>query len=215
MYTAGVDPGLTETGMVLLSPEGHYVAGTTFKATKTGADLARIVNLAAAMVNVIQSWVSQFEIQEMLLGVEYPIVKRGAGGSVSVENYRKQINLLHEFEAGLWRWHNMNDFLRKYPMVHETPLMKVHIAEVNPTSSKLAATGKGSADKDEMIYSSPFQKRDEIKRPTREALADAWAHAIAARLVMGEGRLIELEALARERLAPQFVDTKVFKVEVR
>lgn len=211
MWTIGCDPGLTETGMVLLSPEGHYLSGVTFRAAKEGQDLERIVNLADSIVGVVKSWVHEHSIKEVLIGVEYPIL-RGGTPSYNVEAYRKQVNLLHEIETALWRW---NSTWPPFSQPHTTPAVQVRVTEINPTASKRAATGSGSATKDDMILASPFERRDEIKRPTREALADAWAHAVAARLYAGADRLIDLEELALRRLQPQFVDTKTFKVEVK
>ncbi len=203
MWTVGIDSGLTETGMVLLAPEGHYISGITFTAPRNGQqDLQRIVNLADTIVATVKSFVYDHKIREMLIAVEYPIL-RGGDAHYNVETYRKQINLLHEIEAGLWRWHN------------DAQPGKVHIAEINPTASKRAATGRGDASKDDMVAASPFARRErDMRRPTREALADAWCHAITARLAAGVGRLIELEDLVKERLAPKFVDTRVWSVHI-
>ena len=200
--------------MVLLAPEGHYLSGITFRAAKEGPDLQRIVNLADVIVATLKSWVFDHKIKGVLVAIEYPIL-RGGTPSYNVETYRKQVNLLHEIEAAMWRWSN-----DRYGMATsiDDPTRghaEIKIAEINPTASKRAATGSGSASKDEMIFASPFERRDDVRRPTREALADAWAHAVAARQIVGVGRLVELEFLARERLAPQFVDTRIYKVEVK
>lgn len=202
MWTIGIDPGLTETGIVLLAPEGHYMSGITFTAPPGPPDLQRIVNLADTIVATVKSFVFDHHIRELLVAIETPIL-RGGNPTFNVDTYRKQINLLHEIETGLWRWHN------------EAAEAKVRIAEVNPTASKRVVTGSGAATKDEMVAASPFDRRDDVRRPTREALADAWAHCLAARQVVGVGRIVELEDLARERLAPKFVDTKVYRVEVK
>lgn len=72
MWTIGLDPGLTETGLVLLNPEGHYVTGVTFRAAKEGADLERIGNLADAIVGAIRTWFFDYQIHGALVAIETP-----------------------------------------------------------------------------------------------------------------------------------------------
>lgn len=199
MWTIGLDPGLTETGLVLLNPEGHYVTGVTFRAAKEGADLERIGNLADAIVGAIRTWFFDYQIHGALVAIETPIL-RGGGPGYNVVTYRKQVSLLHEIERQLWAWAMRSE--------------RIRIAEINPMASKRAATGSGAATKDDMVAASPFSGRDDIPRPSREALSDAWGHALAARLVTGVTRYVDLADLECRALPAQWRETRVLKLEV-
>jgi hypothetical protein len=189
--------------MVLLAPEGHYLAGVTFAASKEGPDLERIENLADTIIGAIRVWMQDHHIREMLVAIEHPILRAGKrAGSYGLETYRKQITLLHAIEAGLW------DLARD-------PGGTISVREISPSASKRLATGDGAADKDAMVAASPFSRRDDMRKPTREALADAWAHGVAGKLIAGDVTLVDLSELVQERLAPKFVDTRVWKVETR
>ena len=87
MWTVGLDPGLTETGLVLLNDEGYYTEGVTISAAKVGPDLERIVNLADSIRGIIGTWIFDHKIQTLLIGIEYPIM-RGKGSGFAVTTYQ-------------------------------------------------------------------------------------------------------------------------------
>jgi hypothetical protein len=193
-WTVGVDPGLTETGMVLLDPSQMYRAGATFTAPRhLSSDLERIVNLGASVTGMLAAWTVKYGFQRVLLGMEYPIVKSG-----NVATYRKQVSLLHEIESRLWD---------QWILSHKTygkDATLVRIAEINPSVSKRILTGDYQADKSAMIAAGPFEGRDDIPLLTREALADAYGHAMAALDIAEVEQLLMLEELVRKPYQPKF-----------
>lgn len=195
-WTVGVDPGLTETGMVLLDPAGVYKGGATFRASRvSGSDLERIVNLGSSVIGMLAAWSVQHAIKRVLIGVEYPVVASG-----NIASYRKQVSLLHEIERALWQ-QSLTSF-----KVYGDDTTLVRIAEINPTISKKGLTGDPLADKGSMIAHGPFRDRDDIPRPTREALADSYAHALAALDVADVEQYLVLEELKRAPYKPTFVE---------
>lgn len=194
-YVVGIDPGLTETGMVLLDPAGVYKAGATFRASRvSGSDLERVVNLGSSVVGMLAAWSVQYGIQRVLIGIEYPVVAHAG----NITSYRKQVSLLHEIERSLWQ-QSLSSI-----KVYGDDSTLVRIAEINPTISKKGLTGDPMADKASMIEHGPFKGRDDISRPTREALADAYAHALAAMDVADVEQFLVLEELKRAPYRPQF-----------
>lgn len=197
-WTVGIDPGLTETGMILLDPSQQYQAGATFTASRiSGSDLERIVNLGASVTSMLAAWTVQHGIRRVLIGMEYPFMNSGFN---NVQTYRKQISLLHEIESALWRQS------RDSRKVYGDDATLVRIAEINPTVSKRLLTGDGKADKSDMIAAGPFEGRADIPRFTREALADAYAHAMAALDVAEVEQLLVLEELKAKAYQPKFVE---------
>ena len=197
LWAVGVDPGLTETGMVLLDPERKYRAGATFTAPRmSGTDLERIVNLGTSVTGMLAAWSVQYGIRRVLIGIEYPIV----APSGNVVTYRKQVSLLHEIQRSLWQQ------AQSSAQVYGEDATLVRIAEINPMVSKRLLTGDGKASKGEMIAKGPFGGREEIPLLTREALADAYGHACAALDVAEVEQLIMLEELRRQAYRPKFVE---------
>lgn len=195
-WAVGIDPGLTETGMVLLDPAGKYKAGATFRAARvSGSDLERVVNLGTSVIGMLAAWTVAYGIKRVLIGIEYPIVSSG-----NVVSYRKQVALLHEIERSLWQ-----QSLTSFKVYGEDTTL-VRIAEINPTISKKGLTGDPLADKASMIAHGPFRDREEIPRPTREALADAYAHAQAALDIAEVEQFLVLEELKRAPYRPTFVE---------
>lgn len=160
-YAVGIDPGLGETGVVLCDNDDDLtpIAWATFCSPTGHTDLARVVSMAATIVNQILDWVLTYDVREVDIGIELPVLAKNPAG------FGKQIRLLQEIESGVF-----------HIIAGET--CECWVTEVNPTQSKILAAGHKGASKQEIIDSGPF-KGYEVRRKTLEALADAWAHANA------------------------------------
>jgi Holliday junction resolvasome RuvABC endonuclease subunit len=160
-WAIGIDPGFGETGLVLLDPKNKVRAYATMKdAARGNADVLRARHLATRVAGMIANWFIQHELRDPVVCIELPVY---TGNPV---NFGKQIRLIQEIETRL------HVYARR-------------LIEVNPTQSKKLATGRGDATKPVVIAASPFHEDGgllpkEARYATREALADAWAHAQAA-----------------------------------
>ncbi|KPK44908.1 MAG: hypothetical protein AMJ65_01685 [Phycisphaerae bacterium SG8_4] len=121
----------------------------------------RSLSLAAAICECLVGWIDLYKIQVMEVCLELPIYKGG------VDTLTLQMRLLQDIEHGLMS-------------VVEPALNTLYLTEVNNQTSKKLATGHGGATKAEMVEVSPF-RNSTYSRPTKEALADAWAHSLAAK----------------------------------
>lgn len=157
----GIDPGLTETGVVLCKDDDDLtpVAWATFSSPTGHTTLARVVSFASEIIFLIGQWVDEYYITELDVGIELPIYK------VNIASFGKQVRLLQEIESGVM-----------FTVAGE--LQECWVTEVNPVQSKLLVTGNPKASKGLMVDCSPF-KNYKARKPTVEALADAWAHANA------------------------------------
>lgn len=166
-WAIGIDPGLTETGLVLSQENSRGdlqpVAWATFKSPPGDEDLPRVVALAGTIVNQLLDWVAWKEIKEVDIGIEYPILKRNPAG------FFKQVRLYQEIESGLFH-------------MLAGQVDECWITEVNPVTSKaLAGVGRGEkpTEVSPFAHFDPGHKTDKANQDTREALADAWAHSLA------------------------------------
>jgi len=132
-------------------------------------DQLRYMRLARGVAEWLSIQCSKRRIDELMLAIETPILKR-----TNVTGYRKQVSTINTIELAL-AVEGVDWFI-----------------EINPTWAKRAATNDGSATKDEMVAASPFfgQAGDSV-----EAMADAWAIALAARLRVDQK--LDLQALMR------------------
>jgi len=158
-WAIGVDPGLTETGLVLSQENDQRdlvpVAWATFKSPPGDEDLPRVVALAGTILNQLIDWVTHYEITEVDIAIEYPILKRNPVG------YAKQFRLFQEIESGIF--HMLAGLLDE-----------CWVTEINPITSK-ALAGVGRKEKPTAV--SPFADF-KTTLATKEALADAWAHSL-------------------------------------
>jgi Holliday junction resolvasome RuvABC endonuclease subunit len=172
LIVLGVDPGLGETGLVLFECVGvvnSVLEVATFSAYKNGDIIERTENLTTSIEALVDSWVHKHHVNDLLVGIEIPII-RGRAGKVNLDVYRKQVQVLYMIET----------------LLLELPISNVRIVEVNPTESKKVLTGNGAADKDEMVTASPFGLLSlHYPKSTAEALADAYAHGLAAVVLVG------------------------------
>ncbi len=158
LYCLAVDPGFVETGLVLIAPGKKLKAFATFRAPSGIHDSCRAIGLTKAIGEQILTWLEPLKLLEknLIIGIELPVY---TGNALT---FTKQVRLIQELEA----WFSA--------ILEETPLVEVY-----PTESKMLSTGRGGANKEEMIHASPFKKMS-MPRETQEALADAWGHGIAA-----------------------------------
>jgi Holliday junction resolvasome RuvABC endonuclease subunit len=161
-YAVGIDPGLTETGVVLCEDDDDLtpVAWATFSSPTGHTTLARVVSLASEVVALLMGWCQEYDIKELDVAIETPIQK------VNVASFGKQMRLLQEIESGVFH-------------IVAGNLDQCWVTEVNPIQSKQLATGNPRAGKDLMVNCSPFENYI-VRKSTLEAIADAWAHANAA-----------------------------------
>ncbi len=160
----GIDPGLTKTGMTIFpdADDRDILAWATLACTVTKVpDLARVLSLADMVVTTLLRWVEDFEIQDVDIGIELPVL-----GS-NPKSFSKQYRLVQEIESGI--------YYRIAPEVRQC-----WVTEVYPTTSKSLACNYGQASKADIIEASPFSVEIERERlDVVEAIADAWAHALS------------------------------------
>jgi len=169
-FLVGIDPGFVETGVVVLGPDRSLRAYATYTMPPGEFTAVRAARLAGRIATFVERNVPG----PALIGCEYAVARS------NVDVYRKQCQLLQAIGWSLWvlnRW--LWDFV-----------------EVGPTMVKLCATGDGNANKAAMIEASPFARPEfgHLRRPTLEALADAFGVALASEREERFGlRLIEVE----------------------
>ena len=164
-YCIGIDPGYGMTGIVLVDPTGEVLAD--FAAAHPPVigqpEHERAVRFTTQLWAAIDQMLEKIPPDSVLrYGIETPVY---TGHPV---NFSKQWRLVQEIEARL----HANSMLD----------MPVQLAEIGPTTSKKLLTGKGDADKRDVIMAGPYRNRPDLRDVTREALADAYAHAHAAKL---------------------------------
>lgn len=159
-HSVGLDPGYSELGLVL-APDGDEItpiAWATYACPKKGVpDLSRSVSLAGCVVNRLLAWIEEFEITKLDIAIETPIFN-GNPKTLMI-----QVGLLQELQSGIFH------------MV-AGELDECWVTLVNPATSKTLA-GCGKSEKP--VAQSPFAELPDITKATREALADAWAHALS------------------------------------
>jgi Holliday junction resolvasome RuvABC endonuclease subunit len=159
-FAIGIDPGVTETGVVLSQEDTRGdlipVAWATMSCPPGDSQVARVTALAGNVVNLIMCWIEEYEIEAVDIAVELPIFNGNPQALIL------QIRLLQEIESGIFH-------------IVAGELMECWVTEVNPATSKsLAGCGK----REKPVAVSPFADY-EARIATKEALADAWAHSLA------------------------------------
>lgn len=177
----GCDPGYTMLGLVLLTSTLTPVAWCTWHQEPIEHEMLRSVQLSVAVVDKLDQWFDKFKIERVRIGLELPVYTHNP------LTFSKQWRLIQTLEDTLWG-------LTQYSHV------ELDLYEVGPTFSKHALTGNGAATKNEMVAASPFAKTA-ASPAIREALADAYGHAVAAgRSPVGW----RLNNFRREHLAPEY-----------
>ena len=169
LWVVGCDPGFTETGLVLRSldrPASDVAGYATYclGAEKGGwmIPALRAMSLAASIVECMVGWISLYKIGRMEACIEMPVY------TGNPKTYMLQCRLIQEIESLMYR--TLAPALRNF-----------YLTEVNNATSKKLATGDSGAQKPAMVAASPFKDMEGIVKSTREALADAWAHSLAAK----------------------------------
>ena len=159
-FAIGVDPGVTETGVVLSQEDARGdlipVAHATMSCPPGESQVARVTALAGNVVNLILCWVEEYKIEAVDIAIELPIFNGNAQSLIL------QIRLLQEIESGIFH-------------IVAGELMECWVTEVNPITSKSLA---GCARGEKPVSVSPFADY-KARKATKEALADAWAHSLA------------------------------------
>lgn len=169
-HIIGIDPGFTETGVVLYSDdEEGILRWATFRCPAHGqASAARAASLADHVINEIVGWVEKHEVTRLDVCIEIPFLSK------NVDSYQKQMRVVQEIESGLL-----------FRLSGE--LIELWVTEVSPTQAKLLACNYGQATKDQVIAMSPFfYIKWSGTQSTLEALADAWAIGQGAWAVKGK-----------------------------
>lgn len=162
-WTLGIDPGYGMMGVVLLDRAGDTRTTWTLGSPPGAPEYRRAVSAAVAVACTVDQWAEMLDAP-LWVGIEVPFYNNNA------PTYAKQVRLVQELE-------------------HQLAGLQAcdRIYEVAPATSKRALTGDGRADKAAMVAASPFAGRVDMSRESREALADAYGHALAVRT----GRLLD------------------------
>jgi Holliday junction resolvasome RuvABC endonuclease subunit len=160
-WAVGIDPGLTETGVVLCRENSRrdleVVESATYSCkTQAGVpDICRVTALAGAVIDLLTEWQHSYSIEAWDVAIEHPVYKRNAKG------FQRQIQLYESIMEGI--------------LFQISGLMdQCWVTEVNPMTSKSLA---GCARNEKPVEQSPFAKQA-LPKETKEALADSWAHAL-------------------------------------
>lgn len=169
-YIVGIDPGFTETGVVLYRDldEMEILEWATFKCppTQVRASATRAAALAEHVLAEITKWIERHGIQHLDVSIEIPFLGKNPA------SYQKQIRVVQEIESGVF-----------YRLAGE--VQELWVTEIGPKQVKVLATNDGGASKAAVIAASPFGSNGEITEKTLEAIADAWAIGLAAWGVKG------------------------------
>ena len=160
----GLDPGVTRTGVVVAGRRGLEAPAVLEAATfaSTGrvfggrAAFERTVDLAEEICKWLGGAMERHSLLPGKVAIERPIYNRNAA------SFELQWRLFQQIVATLIA----------YGIAHQ-------ISEVHNSSSKLALTGSGSADKKAMVAASPFEAFQFPDLEDREAVADAYGHLLA------------------------------------
>ena len=156
-WCIGIDPGYGMTGMVLVDSFGDVVSEWA-GARAPGEHEASRAALHAGVIGVqMANMVCMMPLCTLRVGIETPVY---SGNALT---FSKQWRLIQAIEQ----------MLLGFPKVH------IELAEIVNSTSKKVLTGNGGADKDAMVAASPYAGRTDLATSVREALADAYAHALA------------------------------------
>ena len=159
-YAIGIDPGVTQTGLVLRRGN-EILAHQTYSVSRGECACMRVVSLADVIVGKIDDWIFQYDICVLDTAIETPIYNSNPKG------FELQWRLVQAIETGII------DVLDGF-------VGEIWITEVGPTASKKLSTGRGNANKPEIAAASPFEEEDFPNTNSFYTIADAWSHSLAA-----------------------------------
>jgi len=159
-WCVGIDPGLTETGVVLCRENDRrdldvVESGTYACPTQGAPDICRVTALAGSVVDLLMYWKETYGIMAWDVAIEHPVYKRNAKG------FQRQIQLYESIMEGIL-----------FQIAGE--MDECWVTEVNPMTSKSLA---GCGRHEKPVEQSPFAHW-KLAKGTIEALADSWAHAL-------------------------------------
>lgn len=162
----GIDPGMKRTGVVIMSENKNVMMAATF--ASTGKEFTkfshgeRVLDLSSEIYEWVGSQLAMLAYDKIKLVIETPIMNK----TRNVKTYALQ-------------WRTVQAIISRFRREYDADIIEVH-----NTAVKIAGTGRGNADKDEMIFNSPFEEGqfgDTVTgHDSVEALADAWGIALCA-----------------------------------
>jgi len=174
-----VDPGLKCTAVVLTRNYAvkEAVSFTSDTNARDGAgnliNQHRVHDMSLTLRNTLQGWIDKYDIKTLYINIELPILNRNRGG---VGFAGKKCAACGQDKSG--RQVGVTTMMTQMRMIavyqnvlYELNGAEILLGEVNPSTAKLAFTGRGDAGKAMMIDKSVWSKRPDVK--DREHLADA------------------------------------------
>jgi Holliday junction resolvasome RuvABC endonuclease subunit len=162
-WVLGIDPGFGNTGAVLRLADSRKVHAARCWLNDEVQDwyVLRAMSIAIPMMEQCLAWITEYDIECLEVCIEEPVFNKNP------RNLMVQMALFALIQAYVY------DYL--VPHVPE-----VYLTLVNPKTSKRLLAHDGNAKKDAMVKASPWYKHPEANQSQREALADAFAHSLAA-----------------------------------
>jgi hypothetical protein len=163
-YTIAADPGVGETGLILLAPGSSrdVLEYATFSCPPNGSAFGRTMALSDQIAMRMGVWMDKYAVEYVDICIETPIWNK------SPRSFELQWRLVQAIEMLLYMHACLAD------------LKECWITEVPPTTSKRLATSDGGASKDRVAEFSPFERGDFKSVDTWRTLGDTWAHSLAA-----------------------------------
>lgn len=168
-FSLGIDPGFTETGLVLRldGQRKQILEGVVLSCRPNGSAFMRTLALCDQITDYIGAWIDLYEILYIDITIERPIYNQNP------DSFEKQWRLVQAIESQLVLMPIMAE-------LDDQLLREYWLTEVMPSTSKKLATGDGKANKYRVARVSPFLEQDFEKRDTWQTLGDAWSHSLAA-----------------------------------
>lgn len=162
-WVIGCDPGFGNTGVILRLADQRKVRAARCWLNDEVRDwyILRAMSIAIPMMEQCLAWIQEYDIECLEVCIEEPVFNKNP------RNLMVQMALFALLQAYVY------DYL--VPHVPE-----VYLTLVNPKTSKRLLAHDGSADKTAMVKASPWHDSSDANQSQREALADAYAHSLAA-----------------------------------
>jgi len=161
-FYIGIDPGFTETGIVIR--QGRKLRHAVLTCKPNGSSFHRTMALSAEILDEIMTLLDEMKantaMDEVHIGLEMPIWHKKKSNPRSFE---LQWRLVQQIESDI----------SIEAVAYNT------ITEVLPTQSKVLATKDGGADKLKVAEASPFLRENFAKDSHWYTVGDAWAHSLA------------------------------------
>lgn len=172
-----MDPGLHCTAIVLTRDHAVKEAvsfGANDIRGKTGklVNQYRVYDMSLTLHNTIQGWINKYEMKTLYINMEMPILSAKRGGAFVGKTCAACGKSDRGREIGVTTLMTQMRMIAVYQnTLFDLEGAEILLGEVNPSTAKMAFTGRGDATKDLMVSHSVWAKRPDIK--DREDLADA------------------------------------------